>query len=85
MTREKILARIRAIENAEPVAYLWFDENLDDTLDPWVAPWGGVFLPSDIIRNCDPTAYRVCFVDWCDAELHELQEELDRLPVGEES
>jgi hypothetical protein len=39
----------------------------DDMLDEsgWVMVAGWEFLPSQILKNCDPIAYRTGFTDWC--------------------
>lgn len=40
-----------------------FDEFLNDT-NPVVTLMGQEFLPSVILKNCDPIAYRVALSDW---------------------
>ena len=46
-------------------------EAYDDMLNEvytWNVVAGINFAPSDILRECDPIAYRVGFHDWADAE-----------------
>jgi hypothetical protein len=80
MTRQELLELIQDLEDGGRQAYLRYDEMLDETCEPWIAPWAGVILPSCILKNCDPIAYRCGFNDWADSEISELREELDRLP-----
>lgn len=83
MTRQELLDSIRDLEDGGRQAYLRFDEMLDETCEPWIAPWAGVILPSCILKNCDPIAYRCAFNDWADSEISELRDELQRLPEDE--
>lgn len=46
-------------------AYEAWDEWLDDVGGD-ITVLGMTFLPSDILRNCDPVAYRCGFNDWAD-------------------
>lgn len=43
-----------------------FDELLNEADWPTIA--GMSFAPADILKNLDPTAYRIEFIDWLDAE-----------------
>lgn len=44
-----------------------FDEMLDDYY-PQVSFGGLYFDPSQILKNCDPAAYRTELLDWLDSE-----------------
>lgn len=44
-----------------------FDEMLDD-LYPTVTVGGLTFLASNVLYNCDPTAYRCYLADWDNSE-----------------
>ena len=44
-----------------------YDDMLNEIHD-WPVIGGISFAPSDILRECDPIAYRVGFHDWIDAE-----------------
>lgn len=50
----------------ESAAHSEFDEALDESGPVMVA--GMEFLPSRILAEVDPIAYRCGFSDWCDAE-----------------
>ena len=62
-----------------------FDECLDEAGSIEVA--GGTFYPSQILKECDPTAYRCGLNDFADSEFRKeeteeyqaLQEEIDQL------
>lgn len=47
-----------------------FDEFLDEVY-PEVEVAGLTFLPSSILFNCDPIAYRIFCSDWEDSETEE--------------
>lgn len=53
-------------------------DRFDDLLDefyPSVDIIGGGFLPySEVLKRCDPIAYRCAFVDWLDSEDEEEDE-----------
>lgn len=52
-----------------------FDEFLDDVY-PSVDIIGGGFLPySEVLKSCDPIAYRCAFLDWLDSEDEEEEED----------
>lgn len=42
-----------------------FDEYLDDVHEPMTIGWGK-FYPSDILKNCDPIAYRMGKYEFAD-------------------
>ena len=44
-----------------------YDDMLNE-IHEWPVIGGISFAPSDILRECDPIAYRVGFHDWIDAE-----------------
>ncbi|QDP59536.1 MAG: hypothetical protein GOVbin4162_110 [Prokaryotic dsDNA virus sp.] len=63
---------------------LWWDldgqynDMLDDCHDP-VEIAGIEFSPSQILAECDPTAYRCCFSDYCsDYDVYSMPEYQDR-------
>lgn len=43
-----------------------YDEMLDVTMD--IGDAGAYATAAEIVRNCDPIAYRVEFFDWLDSE-----------------
>lgn len=48
-------------------AYQAWDNYLDE-LHQAVTIGDLVYYPSEILRRCDPVAYRCCFNDWADGE-----------------
>lgn len=68
MTRTQLISK--AIEGgklhfySDAEAHQLYDESLDDEGEVSVA--GMFFQPSDILKNCDETAYRCGFNDWTD-------------------
>ena len=44
-----------------------YDDMLNE-IHEWPVIGGISFAPSDILRECDPIAYRCGFADWADAE-----------------
>lgn len=42
-----------------------FDDMLDDTID-LIDIMGMKYTPSNVLKECDPIAYRVTFNDWLD-------------------
>ncbi|QYC52638.1 SH3 domain protein [Salmonella phage SSBI34] len=86
---ENILAKIKE-KQAEIDSFEYesstseYDDSLDSEGEITVA--GMTFWPSDILKNCDPTAYRCGKVDYDSSkdlddveEYQELQEELEEL------
>ena len=59
-----------------------YDEILDCDGDVTVA--GMQFAPSDIIKSCDPIAYRIGVNEYIDSQIEDLQWELDRTDDAEE-
>ncbi|MCP3684445.1 MAG: hypothetical protein GY861_17335 [bacterium] len=55
-----------------------YDEMLDDTSEE-IKIGSLTFDPSDVLKNCDPTAYRCGYNDWADSELSELSDEITEL------
>jgi hypothetical protein len=41
-----------------------FDEWLDDVYPTYEIPWGIALRPSQILKNCDPIAYRIAMSEW---------------------
>jgi len=52
-------------------------ERYDDMLDECYEDHPLGYSSSDILKNCDSTAYRCGFSDWLDSELGETIEEVD--------
>ena len=50
---------------AEYEAYEMYDEMLDQCYEPYNMS-GMIYMPSDILKECDPIAYRVGFSDYAD-------------------
>lgn len=60
-----------------------YDEWLDEVLEPWTT--GTLtFYPSQILRNCDPVAYRVGYSEYMNFEIEDLRYDLERMSEGEE-
>jgi len=49
----------------EEEAYEMYDEMLDQCYEPYNMS-GMIYMPSDILKECDPIAYRVGFSDYVD-------------------
>jgi len=49
----------------EDEAYEMYDEMLDQCYEPYNMS-GMIYMPSDILKECDPIAYRVGFSDYVD-------------------
>jgi len=50
----------------EDEAYEMYDEMLDQCYEPYNMS-GMIYMPSDILKECDPIAYRVGFSDYADS------------------
>ena len=50
----------------EEEAYEMYDEMLDQCYEPYNMS-GMIYMPSDILKECDPIAYRVGFSDYADS------------------
>lgn len=59
---------------SEDEAYTMFDEMLDESY-PSFKIGQLEYSPSQILKECDPIAYRCEFNDWLDAEQLEIGEE----------
>lgn len=57
----------------EKEAYEQYDEYLDE-IGSNVHVQGIAFAPSQILKVCDPVAYRCGFNDWCNSEGIDLDE-----------
>jgi len=51
----------------ENEAYELFDDFLDE-INPEIIINGLTYMPSDVLKNTDPVAYRCHFSDWIDSE-----------------
>ena len=53
-----------------------YDEFLDETGE--MCNVGSLeYSPSDVLKNCDPTAYRVCFTDdYCESMRESIEEQV---------
>ena len=49
----------------EDEAYEMYDDMLDQCYEPYNMS-GMIYMPSDILKECDPIAYRVGFSDYVD-------------------
>ena len=47
----------------------WFEDHLNS--EGMVTVAGLKFTPSDVLKECDPTAYRVSLSDWLSVEMQE--------------
>lgn len=61
----------------------YFDHMLDECHQE-VNIFGYDFTPSDILKSCDPVAYRCGFEDYKDSLRDDIEYELERLTPGEE-
>ena len=79
MNIDQVLARIEEeIDN-----YDQYDEFLDEVLETWTT--GTLtYYPSQILKNCDPVAYRVGYSEYIDSELENIRYDLERMSDGEE-
>ncbi len=58
------MSEIKTLQDWEAMPL--FDEMLNSSYEP-VMLFESEYLPAEILRNCDPTAYRVYFADFVDA------------------
>lgn len=58
----------------EQQAIKLFNEFLDDIYDQ-ISVCGYEYSPSDLLESVDPIAYREEFLNWCDAENIEVDDE----------
>ncbi len=56
-----------------------FDDMLDDADGQVITVCGLTFTPSQVLKECDPIAYRLAFNEFLDSMLLDLQEDLNRL------
>ncbi len=56
-----------------------FDDMLDETADGAIVVCGLTFTPSQVLKECDPIAYRLAFNEFLDSMILDLQEDLNRL------
>ncbi len=74
--------------NIETFEYICTEEQFDEFLDDVeqsVSIYGIEFYPSDILKNCDPTAYRCAKIDYeADLELENCEEYKDMIIELEE-
>jgi len=54
-----------------------FDLMLND-VEPWVTVCGMDYLPSEVLRKCDPIAYRCAVGDFLDSFYQDIVYDLDR-------
>ncbi len=77
----KTMAMVRGLisDVKEDVEFLFDRQDYDDMLDecyPEFKLGEMTFYPSDILKNCDPVAYRCGYNDYCDGELEERGTEI---------
>lgn len=58
-----------------------FDEEIDE--EGSIDICGIEFYRSDILKNCDETAYRTFLLDWVDSVTRDFENDIDRLYDGE--
>ncbi len=51
-----------------------FDDLLDALFEPVPIVGGGELPYSEVLRRCDPIAYRCAFIDWLDIEEEEEED-----------
>ena len=70
-TTEQVLDLLDLIELKDDIERLFDEEDYDSMLNECygeVKIGGITFYPADILKDCDPTAYRCGYSDYCDAE-----------------
>lgn len=55
-----------------------FDETLDECIGSYILQ-GMEFLPSDVLKKCDPVAYRCEYVDYIDILISELSNKIESM------
>ena len=69
LVAKEVEARLELIEESE------YDQMLDDCYESY--QMGDMeFYPSDILKSCDPTAYRCGMADYTDSEYERVEDDV---------